>query len=169
MLKSKPDRPAAAHEDTGHLFSALAHGRSLFEYHAGQRQTSLRDFFYAYGLFSGGYVLLFRTGPMAGVMDELLLAAVAVLSLVIIATFEKRDQRNAELVDVDEAGLEEIEDRLAAKLRLSRFEITRHSDGNHDASRTHHYSVWVPQMFGVFKLVSVVLLFAAPFKDVAAG
>ncbi len=90
----------------------LSHARSLFEYHAGQRWNSIRYFIVAYSLLANAYFLLQKNGLETSI-DFWEAIILCIVSLIVTLCFWGLDRRNAELVEIDEFALKELENRAA--------------------------------------------------------
>jgi hypothetical protein len=104
------------------LISLLDHARGQFQYHAGQRLTSIRYFFATYAVFAAGYFGLFVKDTKAPLFAQL---ALSVIALIVTLAFWILDVRNAELVEIDEDAMKEIEGKLAPTFGLTQFDMTR--------------------------------------------
>lgn len=108
------------------LTDLLDHARQQFQYHAGQRLASIRYFFATYAVFAAGYLGVFAKETSAPAQTQLVLSIGA---LIITMAFWALDIRNAELVEIDEDAMREIEGILSAEKRdgqsLEHFTITK--------------------------------------------
>lgn len=87
----------------------LSHARSLFEYHAGQRLTSIRYFVIVFSAFAGAYFAILAT-PDKGYFHYLVLAIISLGAAFATDVFRRLDRRNRELVEIDELALLELEE-----------------------------------------------------------
>lgn len=102
------------------LTSLLDHARDNFIYHAGQRLTSIRYYFATYAIFVAAY---FGTFVRDAQIPSYARPGICGVAIIVTLAFWGLDKRNAELVEIDEKAVGEIEDHLAAEHSLKRFRL----------------------------------------------
>jgi hypothetical protein len=132
----------------------LDHARGQFQYHAGQRIRSIQYFFFAYAIFAAAYVGTFKVDNTHE-SPTLINCFICVMALVVSVGFWLLDQRNVQLVEIDEHALHDLEAIISARLDLDSFEMTERWD---TASHRwiYRYSKVVNTLFAMFVLVSLL-------------
>ena len=172
---TKPGECGSPPETGITLADALNHARSLFEYHAGQRWTAIRYYIVAYSIFATAYFRM-KTNDSLGSIEELEIAALCIVSLVVSICFFLLDIRNSELVEVDEIALKELEKKAAAQigsgphpkisqeLNITCFQITEAADVGIDR---YHDQVQYKYILIVLFLTFILCSAAATIESIA--
>jgi hypothetical protein len=149
------------------LISLLEHPRSLFEYHAGQRFTTIRYFFAVFAVFAAAYVTSFSDGKLNDATAALWIRLVlAVMAFVVTAIFFALDKRNEYLVHVDEDGQKQIEGLIRHRYpELDKFSLVENwdpisqkrkiSDCEYMKKKMVQYKYVMPRMYRFFLVISV--------------
>ena len=138
---------------------ALQHGRELFIYHAGQRMASIRFYLVALGVVVAGYVGLFSKGsggvtryePLSGII-------LGLIGLVITLCFWALDERNAQLVVIDETLLDAVERKLATRSNIIQYHIIRASNERAIWPQWLTYKAVMPLLFSFFASLSLATI-----------
>jgi phosphoglycolate phosphatase len=124
--------PKKTNDATELLKIALDHSRAMFIYHADQRHRSLNYYFAVLGAFVAGFVSLFTADKLWANMHPVapvIITVVGIAAIRLAILFARLDQRNADLVEWDEALMARVENELHVRNPdLAGFEIIRHSD-----------------------------------------
>lgn len=156
--------------------SMLAHARSLFEYHAGQRLTSIRYFMVIYGiLVTAFFTVISNDFPKE--LSNLFQVGVSALMIIVTVCFWFLDIRNSELVAVNEFALRDLEGYAAGEKSavfqkystirpgrvalhgLNTFQMSEAADkGILEIHRIIQYKFVVNALFGLLTILSGVLL-----------
>jgi hypothetical protein len=131
------------------LRALLDHARSQFQYHAKQRLDSIRYYFIAYGIFTAAY---FNSTVVKRPAYTFL---VAVTAAFITVAFWALDFRNAQMVEIDERSVIELEGAATKEYGLTHYEAMKECE-KPDQWRRYKYVMRV-----VFTYLLAVSLLAA--------
>lgn len=135
------------------LKALLDHARSQFQYHAKQRLDSIRYYFIAYGIFATAYFNSF------GAHRPIYTAVVALTAGGITAAFWVLDWRNAQMVEIDEDSVIELEAEVARKYSLKEFEAVKKCAKPNQWRRYHN----VMKIVFCYLLIISLLAIGAPY------
>ncbi len=147
-------------KDDVDLKAVLEHVRSQFQYHARQRLESIRYFFAALAVFSVAYVSAHagKASASGGIDSQSAPTVPLVLSLtalLVTLAFWALDYRNAQLVQIDELAVREIERQVAMKYGLVSFEAVAACE---KPGQLRRYGNVMKFIFGYFTLLFAVVL-----------
>jgi hypothetical protein len=139
-------------EPKADIEALLEHTRSLFQYHAGQRHDSIRNFFIAFGLFLAVDVTAHTSNNSYADYIRLILdTTILILTLI----FWGLDYRNSQMVEIDEKALKEIEKEVSDTYALLSFNL---SESWEQKTQFRRYGNLMKITFGYFCVLFSLIL-----------
>jgi hypothetical protein len=124
----------------------LDHARGQFQYHAKQRLDSIRYYFIAYGVFAAAYF------NSIGAKKPIYTVAVAVTAAFITVSFWILDFRNAQIVEINELAVAELEGQITNKYHFRHFNGVNNSE---KPKQWRRYKKVMPIVFSYLLAASV--------------
>ncbi len=145
----------------------LEHGREMFLYHAGQRNTSIRYYLLAIAILSVAVTGLFSVADLTPITLTLTLF-VGLTATIISLSFWGLDHRNQAIVDGDEKLLNRLERELANECLTAELKTIEHSDLEHQGWLVSYGQI-MPLIFIFSALSGLALALASLWYGLGTG